>query len=397
MIQSIGLSFAILALLTACSHTPESVSSDELNLNVVRQSAGDADQHKLNGVEMNGSTVMMSREFDIDWKKFFQPAPDRESRNKLSQKLAAWQDSGTASDYIKKAQAELTLGRFTSAEVHLQKATRIEPENGEAWLELAKLALRKRDPARSMDYLGVVRKIIDKREELSGELVFKYKYILSLSQISAGERDAGHKGLSELIAIDKSFVPAYSALATSYLNQGKMDAAKFIAERGLDRGKEDASILNVLGVIALKQGKLSASRSFFERSLKQNPDYSPALINHANLAIRNFEYESAELSLQKAINANPDNSAGFVALGLLQRKTGRTAAATESLQKALDLDPGNGNARFNLAMIKMQETKGRSNDALRLLLEVTQTDQSDQELKSLAQFYIDGIQADRAH
>jgi tetratricopeptide (TPR) repeat protein len=393
----IALSCLVIVGAAGCSHDPATRSSEELNLSVVRQSVGDLKTNPSSGIEMSGSTVVVAKDFDVDWKKFFQPSPDKASRSKLNQKLSSWQDTGTAADFIKKAQNEIALGRFVSAEVHLQRASRLEPDNGDAWLELAKLSLRRRDPAKSMEYLGVVRKIIEKREELSGELVFKYKYILSLSQISSGERDSGHRGLSELIAIDKSFVPAYSALATSYLSQGKMDAARFIAERGLDRGKEDASILNVLGVIAMKQGKISTARNFFERSLKQNPDYGPALINHANLAIKNFEFESAELSLQKAISVNPDNSAGFVALGLLQRKTGRTAAATESLQKALDLDPGNGNARFNLAMIKMQETKGRSNDALRLLIEVTQTDQSDQELKTLAQFYIDGIQSDHAH
>jgi Tfp pilus assembly protein PilF len=389
------LSFVVVFALSAgCSHTDQTKPAD-LDVRMERQAASlDSDSSKI---DRQANKVVVPSKVQINWQKYFQPDPNAQERRRLAERLDAWKDAESAAELIKKAQGETVLGRFASAEVSLQQASRLEPNNGETWLELAKLSLRKRETVRAIEYLAMVKKIIDRNEDLNGELVFRYKYVLSLCYISSGDRERGHQGLSELIAIDRSFIPAYSALATSYLSQGKLEMAKFIAQRGLDRGADDPSILNILGILSQKQGKNGAARNLFERALQKNAEYGPALINLANMMIQNFEYEAAELALQKAVDTNPDNAAAYVAMASLQRRTGRKDAAVESLQKALDLDPGNGNARFNLAMIKLQEKNHRSNDALRLLIEVTQTDQSDENLKSLAHFYIDGIQEDRAH
>jgi Tfp pilus assembly protein PilF len=212
-----------------------------------------------------------------------------------------------------------------------------------------------------------------------------------LAYVSRGDREKGHKVLSDLIGIDKSFAPAYAALGASYMAVGRDSVAEFVVRRGLDRVQDSASLLNLLGVIMQKRKLADEARILFDKALQVSPAYSPALVNRAVLSTESMEFSAAEEDLLQALKLDPQNVDALVALGVVQKRQGNYSGAKTSFSKAVDIGPDNPYARFNLGVLFADQLK-RPNEAVRLFREVTQTSGASVEVKDLARSYINELQ-----
>lgn len=323
----------------------------------------------------------------INWQNFFKPAPNAKERELLAQKLSKWSDTDSPAELLKKGHGELALGRYRAAEVSFRKVLRLDNENIEAELQLASIFIKKGDITNAFEFLAKIKDAIGYRDDIPQSFIFKYRYTLALGYLARGDRNKGHAVLSDLVKVEKTFSPAYVALATSYLQSNKDSVAEFVARRGLDSAKENPALYNVLGVIALKKNKEVEAANWFGKALELSPNYSQALINRANLALHNLEYDSAVSDLQKALESDTGNVEALVALGLVQRKQGNLKGANESLSKAVSVAPESPIARFNLGVLMADDLK-RPNVALRLFHEVVQSATPGSQIESRAKGYI---------
>ncbi len=331
----------------------------------------------------------------INWLPHFKASPTPTQRRILSQKLAAWTDLDSADKLLQKARAELAIGKLPAAEASLRTAIRLQADHTDVLLELAQLYIRKREHTRAFEFIAQLKQVLEKQPRLDPTLRFRYRYVLALAYVERGDRKQGHDILSDLISIDPSFAPAYTALAASYIRQGRWDAADFIARRGLDRGKDDASLYNLLGAVAAHKNKFTVAREHFNKAIQLSPSHAPALVNRANLAANLGEFQAAELDLQNAIEAAPAYAPARVAMGVVQRKTGRYRSAADAFSKAIDLDPEDSLARYNLGVLYAEHLK-QPNTALRLFHEVLQIkDQATADIRELAQLHIEDLQSNR--
>lgn len=373
--------FLIMMILPSCFTTKES-SSEDLDISLETNPA------QLDTTQPS-SKVRYNPNETVNWQEFFS-APSEKERSALALQLANWDHPESATNLLTKGRKELILGRFAAAETSFRRALRIDEENPDVLLALIKLYLRKRELKRSFEFLSQLKELISSMPEKDTMLVFRYRYVLALTYLAQGERIKGHKVLSDLIGLDKSFSPAYSALAGSYISLNKYPVAEFIIKRALDRGKKTAALANILGVIAQHNGQTHKARDYFDEALSLNPTYAPALINRANSMIERGEYSAAELNLQKAITYAPDDLNGYISLGICLKKMGRLSAAETAFERAIAIDPTNPAARFNLGVLMVEERK-KPNVAFRLFHEVLQTSPKNDEIKQLAQLYIDDI------
>lgn len=374
---------SILALglgLSACSSSDKKSGDD---LDVTMEDGGPGPAITDGGKALPATAV-------TNWQGFFKAPPSQKERSLLEQRLSTWQDKETAENLVAKGRTELALGRLAAAETSLRKALRLKDDSAEAQLELAALYLRKRDMAMAFELLSQVKDSIATNEAVGQPFVFRYRYTLALAYIARGDRDKGHKVLSDLIGIDKTFAPAYTSLASSYLDLGKDSVAEFVVRRGLDRVKDHAGLQNLMGVISRKSRQLDAARTWFDKALVADPHFAPALVNRAMLSATNLEYGAAEEDLLTALVQDPQNSDALVCLGIVQRRQGNFTGAKASLSKAVDVDPDNAFARFNLGMLLSEDLK-RPNEALRLFHEVTQTSRASAELKEQAKSLIQDL------
>ena len=261
-------------------------------------------------------------------------------------------------------------------------------------LDLATLYLRKRTLDKAFDYIEQAQRYISSSENAPYAYRFRYRFVLAQALLARGDSKEGRAILSDLIAHDKEFVPAYAVLANSYIAQGKLPLAEFVAMRGLDRGKDDARLINIIGVIAQKQGDLAKADTWIARSLEIDANYAPALVNRANLGISRAYYEPAEEDLKKAVAIAPDSVTAHISLGILYKRTGRFELAKNALTKAIDIDPESSYARFNMGML-MLDTFKEPTEALRFFHETLQTSDNDSDVKEMAQIQIKALRESR--
>jgi tetratricopeptide (TPR) repeat protein len=398
LMKALGYLFAA-ALVAGCASSGDGDEADK-DLDVEMKPSNEAPAVDEDGEELTyenvvtgpkkGVTAKLPATAVIDWQAFFKPPPSKDERNVLEVRLGKWEDKDDPDALVTKGRAEVATGRYGNAETSFRKALRLKEDHPDAMLELAALFLRRRASNEAFDLLARIKERINAADDVSQTYIFRYRYTLAMAYIGRDERDKGHKVLSDLLGVDKSFAPAYVALATSYLAIGKDNIAEFVAKRGLDRTKDHAPLLNVLGVVALRARQAEAARQWFDRALEVSPAFVPALVNRAALNARNLEYAAAEQDLLAGLAVDPNHVDALVALGIVQKKQGNLSGAKAALAKAVDLAPDDPHARFNLAVLYADDLK-KPNEAVRLFSEVLQTPSAAAELKQTARSYLEGL------
>lgn len=322
-----------------------------------------------------------------NWQKFFKPTPESAERDLLAKRLQTWKETSNTNDLIERGRTELALGQLKAAETSFRQALRHDENNLDASLELATIYIKRHETGKAFDFLAAIGRDIGTRDDVSQKFIFRYKYILALGHLAQNDTEKGHEILSDLIATDGTFSPGYCALATSYLEHNKVEIAEFVVRRGMDRAKPSANLYNLMAVIAMRQNQEAAARNWIERSLTLSPSYPPALVNRANLSLRGLEYEAAENDLKKALVGDPTSIDALVGLGLAQKHQGRIQDAKSSLEKAIDISPDSASARYNLAILMIENFK-KPHTAARLFHEVTQSAPKSSQLHQMATRYL---------
>lgn len=325
-----------------------------------------------------------------DWQSLFKPTPSSEERQKISAQLAIWKDSEKADILLKKARGQAALGFLKDAETSYRSLLRQDDDHLEGMLELSQLYLRMYRPERAIEFLASAREKIMAQSEPSEAIRYQFKYTLALAMLGTGDTPKAHEILSELVAADKNFSPAYAALANSYLNQGNTEAAVFILQRGIDRGQDDPRLYNLLGVACERLKQYSDAKNWYEKSLVIGPTFFPALINRGNLHLQQGDVSAAKADLEKAAELAPDSVEALVSLGILRKNQKQMNEAEQLFVRAVEVNPENGYARYNLALL-LAEKAEKPNEALRLFHEVIQAREGSEELRGLAKLQIENL------
>lgn len=378
-------------VLTACETTSEP-ARDKLDLS--------SDKMQLAAKAVAGKAYAdpskMAAQDVFDWQKLYKNTPSGQDQKAISMALDKAPSSASFDDKLKHARNTLAIGRRTAAKDLYMALLQEEPENLDVQLELTHIYLAESNSERAFDYLSSIRKILEASERPPAAATFRYRYALALAYIQSQNRKKGHEILSDMIEKNGDFIPAYAAMAQSYLQQNQCDLAEFIAKRGLDRGNDDPRLLNIIGISYLRRNRPTEAQTWIQKALAQNPDFVPALINRAHLALLRREFALAENDLQKAASLDPLSVDGQMALGLLYRKTGRLTAARGALEKAVGIDPQNAFARYHLGLLMAEEFKDKTT-ALQLFYDVLQAREDESELKNLAKIQIQTIRDSRLY
>jgi Tfp pilus assembly protein PilF len=319
----------------------------------------------------------------FDWQKMFKAPPTAKQRVELQKVVNELESATDEKQLLQRARNEVALGQFSKAEATYREILRSNRTHLDALTELGAVYHRVKNNESCLRVLADIKEFLATQEKPDKLAVFRYRYILALAMLQKGDRESGHDILSDLIGQERSFIPGYAALASSYLSIGKTQVAKFIIERGLDRGKDDATLYNLLGVIADREGRVGVARENFNKSLMLNDLFAPALVNRANIYIKSNEMRLAEGDLKKALEVDPLNIDAMISLAAVYRQTGRTSLCKAQLERVMDLAPESAEARYNMALLMRDNLKDNI-EAKRLFSEVMQTEKASFELKAMA-------------
>lgn len=390
-IVSLAVAISAITILASCTGDQ---APDADNLDITPEKDADTSEQITYDDLTKKDKQVIPTDAVTNWQMFFKGPPSTSQRSQLEQTLKKWIDNDTAAGLLAKGRNESALGHYASAEISFRKALRLDSENYEVLLELANMYLKKNEVQTAFELLSQVREATSTSENVSKTFIFKYRYVLALAYLERGDREKGHAILSDLIGEVKSFAPAYTALASSYISLGRLNVAEFVIKRATDRINNDPSVFNLMGYIKQRERKLEEARRWYDKALAITPSYAPALINRGNLYAQQYELNQAEKDLLAALASDPLSSDAMVSLGIIQKRQGNITGARASLTKAVELDPANAFARFNLGVLMANDLK-QPTEATRLFSEVLQTNNASQELLKLAQTYLTDLQRDQ--
>jgi Tfp pilus assembly protein PilF len=390
-ITTIIAALATWAGILACSSLKS--SGDQLDIKMDQKAGGDQGPTPSKstsgyGVGKPSATAL------IKWQQFFQPKPNPEERNKLTQELRGWVDDKDPQKLLAKARKESALGLAKQAETTLRQALRTDGKNKEVLLDLAQIFVSDRRSQETYEALGAIREILAREESEDQGFLLRYRYVLAQIMLLDGNTEKAHHLLTDLVRLAPDFAPAYAALASSYLAIGKSEAARFILKSAIDRCPPSADLFNLMGVAEVQRRNSDVAKQYFQKATALNPTHVGALVNSAGLLVEEFEFESAESLLRNAITLDPRSGESHLMLGIIAKKQGKITSAKQEMTRALEIDPQNSLARYNLAVL-LAEGFSKREEAIRLFHEVLQTESSSKELRQATQSYIEDLESSR--
>jgi tetratricopeptide (TPR) repeat protein len=242
-------------------------------------------------------------------------------------------------------------------------------------------------------YLGEIRSYLDESKGLDPAFDFKFDYVSALFHFQSGEPDRARKLMSDLIGVDKTFIPAYTALASYYLAQDKNDIAEFIVKRGIDRNKLDEHLANMLGAVYFKSGKIEEAETWFGKALELSPGFAPALINRASLRMKQGKEELAWADISAVKDEADRPSSYYVILGILLERKGQHDASEKAFLAAIQRNPEDSYAKYHLAALYERKQDDR-HKAARLYNEVVQISGKQSTLGEMASLQMESLRED---
>jgi len=213
-----------------------------------------------------------------------------------------------------RTEALSNLGENEKAEAELRQVLAINPNIGEAQLQLAKV------------------------------LVAQKKYPEAEALFARFQNDP------------RAFID-YIALK---ILEGHQDEAIQILKQRLSAQPNNQTLRFALGNVQARAGRYDDAISNFRKILSDNPNMNPAAKAELYTGIGGVQYQKGDLnaalaSLTEASNLAPNSSGPITQIALIYDQSGRTEQARVAYENALKLDPDNAQAMNNLAYLKAQE------------------------------------------
>jgi len=261
----------------------------------------------------------------------------------LNEAVAAWPNEPAW--HLVLANLYLEQEELDAALPHLQHAADLDPENGDAWLALAR-ALREAghpDEAQSA-YEQVVRLLPGLGQ------VWKEAGALALAR-SDYERAATWFARAQTVG--PADVEALTGAARADLGLGRMAAARAKAQTALEQNPESASALQCLAEVLAMEGDVDQALSLLERAASHSDRPAAITAMRARLLTEHGRADQAVADLQRTLEETTDDSL-WGALADALASTGRFDEALEAGHEAARLAPRSAPHRVRLGRISRQ-------------------------------------------
>ena len=220
-----------------------------------------------------------------------------------------------------------SLGQLPEAIRHLRLAIRLDPNQEQPYLALARIYAEQQDNNAAVEILEQARKILGGSSRVL--------LALGAALVSTERYQAASQTLAGLIQSFPDQLEAYPKLAEAYRNLGEPSRATETL-RQLARRKQDDPMLHVV----IAQSLLDEERVDYPGVLQElasadkvSPgDYDVHYIR-GKVFLATGQYEQAVASLRHAIELRPTETGAYYQLGLAYRKLGQPDLAKEQFEK----------------------------------------------------------------
>lgn len=241
---------------------------------------------------------------------------------------------------------EPLTGRLNEVALGYQKTLERDPQNAEALLGMALVALASDQVVAAVQ---MARAGVAAAPQMGPAWV-----TLGQALRSAGMLDDAEQAYGEAIRLDGMDVLARVGLGELRIVQNRLDDAMAEFNLALMRQPTLVAARMGLGNAKAQQGQHQESLEEYEHALSLKPHLPEALFSSGYALMRLGRHREAEHRYRRAIHYRPDFAAAWLNLGCLLRDQGREIYAEEALKRALELRPDMVNAWINLALIERE-------------------------------------------
>jgi tetratricopeptide (TPR) repeat protein len=298
----------------------------------------------------------------------------------------------------------INSNEFELAEYELRKATEIDPDMGEGFLQIGILLLKKANYHAALESLRRARRL-DAALPVEAPLVEAYSG-LGQFLLENGDYEGARRNFVEVLRLDPSHVQAMVSLARAYRGLGDFamtvdyfSKALFVDDT-LPLKRELAEAYALWGNELAHEGFYDLAAKQYENAVLLEPDnprhYEElGKLFHFELGNRGraIHYYRKSLALglpmsesdavrklladavreeshlvdkyRELVEENPENAKLHYNLAVFYQETGRLDGAIDEYKEALRLGPGNCFAHYNLALVYRE--KGQRSAAVRHL------------------------------
>lgn len=250
----------------------------------------------------------------------------------------------------------LREGENAKAELTLNRALKLQPDSAETLYFLAQVYTNQKRPVDALDVLARAHKLAPENTDIIFELArasMKQNYFadaipllesgikiapkradlhaaLGESYFMSGETEKAIQEFKTLIEVSPS-AGSYAFMGLSYRHLGRFDEAKKYFEEGLKKDPRNASCLFNMGYIEERQGNHAAAEKYFQEALRVDPELPEAILELANSRISAKRYEEAATLLRKYVRLSHDPAAGYYKLAMVERSLHQMDAAQRDL------------------------------------------------------------------
>ncbi|MEQ8222664.1 MAG: O-antigen ligase family protein [Candidatus Eremiobacterota bacterium] len=218
-----------------------------------------------------------------------------------------------AESYIYEGKEETEKGNFKGATDKITEALKLDPQNWDYWLIMAKT------------FEGALNKMPDNKELAEGAIL-AYKTSIKLNPLNAyphadlgrmysmysdiSGNDSMNKSIEEYeyaLKLDPYNIFFYNDMGTTYMRKGEIDNAIYCYRKSLDIFKS-AATYNMLGRALSENGDLKEGEECLKKSIELDSNSGSPYFNLALLYIKKGKREEAFKYLDRAFYLDPQNS-----------------------------------------------------------------------------------------
>jgi protein O-GlcNAc transferase len=239
-------------------------------------------------------------------------------------------------------------GQLDAAERACRELLAQAPQEHRAWAWLGMLALAKSQPAQAEQAL---RQAVGLYPHDA-----RYWHPLSAALRMLGKpADAETAARSALELSDTG--EHWASLANCLFDQRRWPDAAAAYRHAIARQTDDTQTWTNLGVCEQALGRLDAAQQAYERALALAPDDLNASMRYALLMVQRGDVRRGIELCESLLKRTPGIAAAWLLLGNAQRLADDLGRSESAFREALRLAPANTEARFNLALVLLQQMR----------------------------------------
>jgi tetratricopeptide (TPR) repeat protein len=267
---------------------------------------------------------------------------------------------GTASYEMAFALADLYLsnGDLDGAFESYEAALTLNPTCAKCLLQLGKIAIRQKDPEKSLAYLIKAKRL----QPNNAEILFEfgktclqqdlpddaisalqtatrlqpnndsYSYVLASANVAKKQYEIASKLFQRLLTKHPKDPALNYAMGSLLFLEVKLDEAAKYLRRSVELQPDQTAAYYYLGLISEGKGENGQATATFRDVLRRDPQYGAAWEALGRVLLNEKQYPEAQQALEKAVVLNPDSVKAHYQLGILLGRTGRPSDASKEFE-----------------------------------------------------------------